>query len=101
VDAFQKAKSTRLAQKPVNAYIAYANNKLGNLQDAAKYYSNLIGTDSTKIEYLETASTIYKSLGDTAKALQIVKRGGAYYPKISNYCKTRLTFIITKRIIKR
>jgi tetratricopeptide (TPR) repeat protein len=81
VDAFQKAKKYAPAHKQVNAYIAYTNNKLGNLQDAAKYYSNLISTDSTKIEYLETASTIYKSLGDTAKALQIVKKGRRLLPQ--------------------
>ncbi|MDB5127043.1 hypothetical protein [Mucilaginibacter sp.] len=81
VDAFQKAKKYAPAHKQVNAYMAYASNKLGNLQDAAKYYSNLISTDSTKIEYLETASTIYKSLGDTAKALQIVKKGRRLLPE--------------------
>jgi tetratricopeptide (TPR) repeat protein len=81
VDAFQKAKKYAPAHKQVNAYIAYTSNKLGNLQDAAKYYSNLISTDSTKIEYLETASTIYKSLGDTAKALQIVKKGRRLLPQ--------------------
>lgn len=80
-DAFQKAKKYAPAQKQINSYIAYANNKLGNLQDAAKYYSNLISTDSTKVEYLETASTIYKSLGDTSKALQIVKKGRRLLPQ--------------------
>jgi tetratricopeptide (TPR) repeat protein len=81
VDAFQKAKKYAPAQKQINSYIAYANNKLGNLQDAAKYYSNLISTDSTKIEYLETASTIYKSLGDTAKALANCKKGRGLYSR--------------------
>jgi tetratricopeptide (TPR) repeat protein len=81
VAAFQKAKKYAPDYKQINAYIAYANNKLGNLQDAAKYYSNLISTDSTKVEYLETASNIYKSLGDTAKALQIVKKGRHLLPQ--------------------
>ena len=81
VNAFQKAKKYAPAHKQINAYIAYTSNKLGNLQDAANYYSNLISTDSTKIEYLETASTIYKSLGDTAKALQIVKKGRRLLPQ--------------------
>lgn len=80
-EAFQKAKKYAPAHKQINAYIAYANNKLGNLQDAAKYYSNLINTDSTKLEYLETASAIYKSLGDTAKALEIVKKGRRLLPQ--------------------
>ena len=81
VVAFQKAKKYAPAQKQINSYIAYANNKLGNLQDAAKYYSTLLATDSTRIEYIETASTIYKSLGDTAKALQVVKQGRRLLPK--------------------
>ena len=81
VIAFQQAKKYAPAQKQINAYIAYANNKLGNLQDAAKYYSSLLATDSTKIEYLETASNIYKSLGDTAKALQVVKKGRHLLPQ--------------------
>lgn len=79
--AFQQAKKYAPAQKQINSYIAYTSNKLGNLQDAAKYYSNLISSDSTKLEYLETASTIYKSLGDTAKALEIVKRGRRLLPQ--------------------
>jgi tetratricopeptide (TPR) repeat protein len=81
VVAFQQAKKYAPAQKQINSYIAYANNKLGNLQDAAKYYSTLLATDSTKIEYLETASSIYKSLGDTAKALQVVKKGRRLLPQ--------------------
>jgi hypothetical protein len=32
---------SRLHTNLLNAYIAYASNKMGNLQDAAKYYSNL------------------------------------------------------------
>ncbi|MBK0379469.1 tetratricopeptide repeat protein [Mucilaginibacter segetis] len=80
VEAFQSAKKYSPSFKPVNVYIAYANNKLGNLEDAAKYYSNLINTDSTKTEYFETASNIYKSLGDTAKALQIIKKGRSIVP---------------------
>jgi hypothetical protein len=39
------------------------------LVDAAKYYSNMLKVDSARTEYIETASSIYKSLGDTAKAL--------------------------------
>lgn len=78
--AFQNAKKYAPGQKSINAYIAFANNKQGNLKDAAKYFDNLINTDSTNVEYLETASSIYKSLGDTAKALHIVKRGRKMLP---------------------
>jgi tetratricopeptide (TPR) repeat protein len=64
----------------VNDYIAYSNNKMGNLVDAAKYYSNLLAVDSTHTEYIETASNIYKSLGDTSKALQILQKGRKLLP---------------------
>jgi tetratricopeptide (TPR) repeat protein len=80
VASFQKAKKYAPNHRQVNAYIAYANNKLGNLPDAAKYYSNLINTDSTKVEYIESASSLYKSLGDTTKALQILKKGRRLLP---------------------
>jgi tetratricopeptide (TPR) repeat protein len=78
--AFAKARQYAPAFKPVNAYMAYANNKQGNLQEAAKNFSNLISTDSTRVEYFQTASTIYKSMGDTAKALQVLKRARKILP---------------------
>ncbi|TSD66677.1 tetratricopeptide repeat protein [Inquilinus sp. KBS0705] len=78
--SFQQAKKYAPDFKAVNAYIAYANNKLGNLQDAAKYYNNLINTDSTRTDYIETASSIYKSIGDTTKALQVIKRARRILP---------------------
>ena len=59
--------------KPLNAYIAYSNNKLGNLHAAAKYYTQLIDNNSAKPEYIEAASNIYKPLGDTVSALNIIK----------------------------
>ena len=78
--AFQKAKTYAPSFKVVNNYIAYANHLQGNLQEAAKNYSTLISTDSTRVDYLATASSLYKSLGDTAKALQILKRGRKLFP---------------------
>ncbi|AMR33003.1 hypothetical protein A0256_17050 [Mucilaginibacter sp. PAMC 26640] len=77
---FQRAKTYSPSFKPINSYLAFANNKQGNLQEAAKNYSNLINTDSTRVEYLATASSIYKSLGDTAKALQVLKKGRKLLP---------------------
>ncbi|OOQ62114.1 tetratricopeptide repeat protein [Mucilaginibacter pedocola] len=79
-DAFGKARLYAPTFKPVSAYMAFANNKQGNLQEAAKNFSNLINTDSTKIEYFQTASSIYKSMGDTAKALQVLKRARKILP---------------------
>jgi len=66
--------------KQLNGYIAYANNKLGNLHAAAKFYESLVGGDSTKAEYAETASSIYKTFGDTLAALNIVKKARKILP---------------------
>jgi tetratricopeptide (TPR) repeat protein len=78
--AFQKAKAYAPAFRPVNTYIAYANSKQGNLAEAAKNYSNLINADSSRIEYIAIASSIYKSMGDTAKAIQVLKKGRRQQP---------------------
>ena len=64
----------------LKAYIAYSNSKLGNLRTAAKYYTYLINSDSTKAGYVEAASSIYKSLGDTVTALNIIKKGRKLLP---------------------
>jgi len=77
---FQKAKKYAPDFKEINAYIAYSNNKLGNLVDASKYYTDLLKTDSTKAEYIEAASNTYKAIGDTAKALQVLQRGRRHLP---------------------
>jgi tetratricopeptide (TPR) repeat protein len=77
---FQNAQKYAPSFKPLNAYIAYSNNKLGNLHTAAKYYSLLITNDSTKTEYVEAASNIYKSMGDTVTALEILKKGRKLLP---------------------
>jgi tetratricopeptide (TPR) repeat protein len=77
---FIKAQKYAPNFKQLNFYIAYSNNKLGNLNDAAKYYNNLIKSDSTKSEYFETAANIYKSTGDTAKALDLLKKGRKLMP---------------------
>jgi tetratricopeptide (TPR) repeat protein len=66
--------------KQLNAYIAYANNKLGNLHAAAKYYEGLTGGDSIKAEYAEAASSIYKTFGDTVAALNIIRKARKVLP---------------------
>lgn len=80
ISIFQKAKKYAPEFKNLNAYIAYANNRLGNLVDAGKYYSDLLKTDSTKAEYIEAASNTFKAIGDTAKALQILQKGRRHLP---------------------
>ena len=80
IQTFQKAKKYAPEFKNLNAYIAYANNRLGNLIDAGKYYSVLLKTDSTKAEYIEAASNTFKAIGDTSKALQILQKGRKHLP---------------------
>jgi tetratricopeptide (TPR) repeat protein len=64
----------------LNGYIAYSGEKLGNLQTAAKYYSKLVQDDNPKTEYIAAASDIYKTLGDTATALELIKKGRRTLP---------------------
>jgi tetratricopeptide (TPR) repeat protein len=78
--AFRSAQHYAPAYKPVNAYIAYSNNKLGNLQDAAKFYNQLMSTDSAGAEYIQTAANINIAIGDTVKALEILKKGRRLLP---------------------
>jgi len=80
IQSFQQAKKYAPEFKELNAYIAYANNRLGNMVDAAKYYTELLKTDSTKGQYIEAASNTYKSIGDTSKALQILQKGRKHLP---------------------
>ena len=83
LQSFQEAKKYAPSFKKINAYIAYADNKLGNLQAAAKYYAELVGGDSTKVEYVEAAANIYISFGDTVTALNILKKGRKVLPDIT------------------
>jgi tetratricopeptide (TPR) repeat protein len=77
---FQRANKYAPSFTPLNAYIAYTNSKLGNLQAAAKFYHNLVNSDSTKAEYIELAVNTYELIGDTAKALEILKKARKVLP---------------------
>jgi tetratricopeptide (TPR) repeat protein len=78
--AFLNAQKYVPSFKQLDFYIAYSNNKLGNLQDAAKYYNHLIDADTARAEYIEAAANIYKSIGDTSKALEVIKKGRSRFP---------------------
>lgn len=78
--SFLKAQKYVPSFKQLNFYIAYSSNKLGNLQDAAKYYTNLIDADTAKAEYIEAAANIYVSMGDTAKAIDAIQKGRKHFP---------------------
>ncbi len=77
---FLKAHKYAPSFKQLNAYIAYTNNKLGNLENAARYYDNLIKADSTKVAYIEAASAAYKAIGDTSRAIEMIKKGRKLFP---------------------
>jgi len=79
-DMFIKAHRYAPSFKPLNAYIAYTNNKLGNVTAAEKYYNNLIKNDSTRADYIEAASMVFKTVGDTAKALEMVRKARKLNP---------------------
>ena len=64
----------------INAYIGYVSSKLGNLQDAAKHYADLVKTDSVRVDYIETAANTYELIGDTTKALSIIKHARKLLP---------------------
>ncbi len=80
MQAFLSAKKYAPDFKNLNAYIAYTNNRLGNLLIAAKYYNDLLKTDSTKAEYIEAAANTFKAIGDTSRALKILQNGRKYFP---------------------
>ncbi|HZX58309.1 MAG TPA: hypothetical protein VFE54_06275 [Mucilaginibacter sp.] len=80
IQSFQSAKKYAPEFKELNAYIAYADNRLGDVLDAAKYYTELLKTDSTRGQYIEAASNTYKSIGDTSKALQVLQKGRKHLP---------------------
>ncbi len=61
--------------KPLNNYIAFTNNKMNNPAAAAKAYDNLSKSDSLRSDYLEAAANVYKTIGDTTKAIELIKRG--------------------------
>jgi len=77
---FMEARRCAPSFKELNSYIAYSYNRLGNLHDAAKYYTNLTGNDSAKTEYVEAASYNYQAIGDTAAALEIIKKARRALP---------------------
>jgi len=58
--------------KQVDAYLAYVNASLGNLSAAASFYDNL--ADDITADHIEAASSVYKAVGDTVKAIKLLER---------------------------
>jgi tetratricopeptide (TPR) repeat protein len=81
IQTFQKARIYAPEFKNLTTYIAYANSRLGNLVDASKFYGEIVKSDTTRPEYVETAANTFKAIGDTARALKILQKGRKYWPK--------------------
>jgi tetratricopeptide (TPR) repeat protein len=80
VQSFQNAQIYAPRFGQINAYIAYANTRAGHLQEAVKFYNTLLTADSAKTEYVIAASNIYKTLGDTSEALEVLRKGRKFLP---------------------
>ena len=72
IQSFQKAKKYAPDFQELNGYIAYSNNRMGNLIDATRYYNDVLKSDNANSDVLEAASNAYKAIGDTSRALQIL-----------------------------
>jgi tetratricopeptide (TPR) repeat protein len=75
VSSFGKAQQYAPNFGQINTYIAYSNARAGRLQEAVKYYNTLLTSDSVKAEYVLAATNIYKTMGDTSAALDVLKKG--------------------------
>ena len=80
VQSFQNAQAYAPKFGQINAYIAYANTRAGNLQEAVKFYNTLLTVDSAKTEYVIAAANIYKTMGDTSEALDVLRKGRKFLP---------------------
>ncbi len=81
---FQKAQVYAPKYAQLNAYLGYAYSKSGDLTDAAKYYQMVLSNDGAKPEYIEATANIYKQMGDTSKALEILSNGRKLLPTDKN-----------------
>ncbi|MFD2146865.1 tetratricopeptide repeat protein [Mucilaginibacter antarcticus] len=61
--------------KPLNKYMAFTNQRMNNPAAAAKSYDILSKTDSLSTDYIEAAANVYKTIGDTTKAIELIKKG--------------------------
>jgi tetratricopeptide (TPR) repeat protein len=78
---FNIAKKYVPAAHELNVYLANIYYKLGNYRTAVTYYDTVLMAKIPRLENIQSAASIYKSLGDTTRALQIVQQGLEVYPK--------------------
>jgi len=77
---FKMAKNYVPAAKEINGYLANIYYKSGNYPAAVTYYDTLLLAKKPPVEYIQSAGNIYKALGDTTRALQIIQNGIEDYP---------------------
>ncbi len=78
---FDKARNIVPGAENLSVYLAYATNKMGELNKSASYYDHLLENDRPGAEVILTAQRIYKTLGDTTKALIAIEKGRRIYPE--------------------
>jgi len=94
---FKSAKTYVPAFKEIDGYLGNIYYKLGSYTTAVVYYDTLLRKEKKpRIEYIQTAANIYKTLGDTSRALQIIKDGREDYPK-DRYLQTEEANIYNNR----
>lgn len=81
VTNFEKAKSLSPAADNLGIYVAYAANKMGELNKSVAYFDNILESGKAGAEVILLAQKNYKILGDTAKALKVIKNGRKTYPE--------------------
>ncbi len=77
---FKIAKAFVPAARQIDAYLANIYYKLGDYTLAKNHYDTLLIADKPKLEYIQIAINIYKTLADTTKLLQLIKKGVDLYP---------------------
>lgn len=81
ISNFDKARSIVPAAEHLAIYLAYAANRMGELNKSAAYYDHLLENDRAGADVILTAQRIYKILGDTTKALKSIQKGRKFYPE--------------------
>lgn len=77
---FNIAKKYVPAAKEINVYLANIYYKLGNYRTAVVYYDTVLMFKRPRLEHIQMAASIYKTIGDTSRSLQIIQQGLETYP---------------------
>ncbi|OCX53412.1 hypothetical protein BEL04_03675 [Mucilaginibacter sp. PPCGB 2223] len=96
INDFKLAKNYVPAFREIDGYLGNIYYKLGSYTTAVTYYDTLLHTRKPRLEYIQSAANTYKILGDTARALQIIKDGREDYPR-DRYLQTEEANIYNNR----